>query len=133
MAVEQPAPEVGEQAEGVDVGTELVDHPGQLVDLVGRVELGLVAHQVVQAAVVLGVAPASSNRSSLGPTSTAAAATPSRLDTWAPSRSRWVHSRPRSPGDERLWWICRARVDLPEPIVPNENRSVAMAPQTTPV
>ena len=28
--------------------------------------------------------------------------------------------------EARLWWICSASVLLPEPIVPNENRNVAM-------
>ena len=43
--------------------------------------------------------------------------------TWAPSRSSWVQSRPRRSREDRLWWICRASVLLPEPIVPNEKRS----------
>ena len=50
--------------------------------------------------------------------STAAAETPRREETRAPSRSSCVQSRPRSPRLDRLWWICRARVLFPEPIVP---------------
>jgi len=47
---EQPGAEVAEDAEGEDVDLELVDDPGQLVDLMGRIELGLVADQVVDPA-----------------------------------------------------------------------------------
>lgn len=53
-AVEEQAPEVGDEPEGEHVDTELVDDPGQLVALLGRVELRLVAHQVVQRPVVDG-------------------------------------------------------------------------------
>ena len=46
---EEPGAEVGEDAEGEHVDAELVDHAGELVDLVGGVELGLVADEVVAA------------------------------------------------------------------------------------
>ena len=57
-AREQAAAEVGEQAEGVDVDVQVVDHAGQLLDLGRCVELGLVAHEVVEAAVSGGEAVA---------------------------------------------------------------------------
>ena len=50
-ALEELAAEVGEEAEGVDVGVELVDHAGELLDLGRCVELRLVAHEVLEAAV----------------------------------------------------------------------------------
>ena len=46
-AGEQPGLEVGHDADGDDVDLQLVDDPGQLVDLHGLVELRLVADQVV--------------------------------------------------------------------------------------
>lgn len=49
-AGEQLGPEVGRDAEGVDVEAEVVDDAGQLVDLVGREELRLVRDDVVHAA-----------------------------------------------------------------------------------
>jgi hypothetical protein len=42
-AGEQPGLEVGQDADGEDVDLQLVDDPGQLVDLLGGVELRLVA------------------------------------------------------------------------------------------
>ena len=44
---EQLGAEVGGDAEGVHVDVELVDDPGELLDLVGRVELRLVTDEVV--------------------------------------------------------------------------------------
>jgi hypothetical protein len=41
--------EVGGDAEGEDVDVELVDHPGQLLDLLRRIELRLVADDEVHA------------------------------------------------------------------------------------
>ena len=49
-AGEHRGPEVGEDAEREHVHLELVDDAGQLLDLRGRVELGLVADQVVDPA-----------------------------------------------------------------------------------
>ena len=46
-AREQLGAEVGEDAEGEDVDLQLVDDPGELLDLLGRVELRLVTDQVV--------------------------------------------------------------------------------------
>ena len=46
-AGEHPGAEVGEDAEAEHVELQLVDDPGQLVDLLGGVELRLVADQVV--------------------------------------------------------------------------------------
>ena len=52
-ALEELAAEVGEETEGVDVGVELVDHAGELLHLGRCVELRLVAHEVLEAAVGL--------------------------------------------------------------------------------
>ena len=49
-AREQPGPEVGGDAEREHVDAELVDHPGQLLGVHRRVELHLVADQVVDPA-----------------------------------------------------------------------------------
>ena len=46
-AGEELGAEVGGDAEGVDVDVELVDDPGELLDLGRRVELRLVADEVV--------------------------------------------------------------------------------------
>ena len=79
----------------MDVGVELVDHAGELLDLGRCVELRLVAHEVVEAAVGLGVLRRRARRGrASGPTSTAAADTPRRDDTTAPSRSSWVQQQP---------------------------------------
>tara|TARA_B110000014_G_scaffold221997_1_gene178937 strand:- start:685 stop:1092 length:408 start_codon:yes stop_codon:yes gene_type:complete len=46
---EQFSLKAGEQPEGEHVGAEVVNDPGQLVDLGWQVELRLIAHQVVDA------------------------------------------------------------------------------------
>ena len=69
---------------------------------------------------------ASVYRSRSDETSIAGAATPSRLVTWLPSRSSVVSNSPYSWRLARLWWIWRATVLLPEPIVPKLNWRVAM-------
>ena len=53
-ALEQPTAEVGDQPEGVDLDFELVDDAGQLVALLGAVELRLVADEVVDRPVLQG-------------------------------------------------------------------------------
>ncbi len=93
-SVEEQAPEVGQQAEGIDIGVEFVGNAAELVDLVDGVELHLVAHHVVEASVVGDEVVASVSRSSSGVTSTACMDTPSRLDTRAPSRSNSDRSMP---------------------------------------
>ena len=56
----------------------------------------------------------------------ASCARPSRLDrVEVPARSRVVKIRPTSPRAARLWLVCRARVLLPESIVPVKNCSSA--------
>ena len=55
-ALEQVAAKVGDEPECVDVCLEHVGHDGELVGLGGAVELCLVAHQVVDAGVIGGVA-----------------------------------------------------------------------------
>ena len=44
---EELGPEVGSDTEGVDIDIHLVHQPGELFDLCRRIELGLVADQVV--------------------------------------------------------------------------------------
>ena len=53
-ALEQSAAEVGDQTEGVDVDLHVVDDAGELIALVGCVELDLVADDVVQRPVLDG-------------------------------------------------------------------------------
>ena len=47
-ALEQPAAEIGDETEGVDVDLHVVDDAAELVALLGRVELDLVADEVVE-------------------------------------------------------------------------------------
>ena len=53
-ALEQPAAEIGDETEGVDVDLHVVDDAGELVALLGGIELDLVADEVVQRPVVHG-------------------------------------------------------------------------------
>src|SRR5690349_9859329 len=57
--------------------------------------------------------------------------TPRRDETTPPERSSWVSSSPVWPRRRRLWWICSAWVDFPEPMVPWKNRNSAMAAEPT--
>ena len=46
-AVEELGAEIGKDAEGEDIDLQIINDLGQLVDLADRIELGLVADQVV--------------------------------------------------------------------------------------
>jgi hypothetical protein len=123
---EELGPEVGGDPEGVHVDAELVDEPGQLLDLHGGVELRLVTDEVVHPD-ALGEPPTTvSQKSRSSETSIAGVDRPSREEsTDSPMRSSLVKISPCRPRAELLWSICRARVDLPQSIVPEKNTSSA--------
>ena len=54
-SLEETAAEVGDEAECVDVGAEDVYYERELIGLANRVELRLVAHEIVESGVALGM------------------------------------------------------------------------------
>ena len=96
---------------------------------VGRVELGLVADQVVDRLARACAAATTSSQKSVrvghldAPTPQAEAR---GQHARRPARSLRVKSTPSRPRAAWLWSICSARVDLPESIVPEKNASSAI-------
>ena len=117
-------------AEREHVDPELVDHPGQLLDLLGGVELRLVADEVVDRA---ARACGARRRPPRSPSSRRprgrCCVSPSREEiVAAPARSCRVKSTPARPRAAWLWCIWSASVDLPQSMVPEKKTSSAIRP-----
>ena len=103
-ALEEPGPEVGEDAEREDVDRQLVDDLGELVDVLAGVELGLVADEVVDASalaeLVDDVVPEVQLGRDLDGVDLGARGDSTRVAS--PARSREVKTRPTRP---RARWV----------------------------
>ena len=125
---EQLGAEVAEDAEGEHVDLQLVDDPGELVDLRARCRTGPRRRSGSRSGRRGSARRRRSARSrSPSVTSSASCSSPSREDRIAsPARSWLVNIRPTRPRAAWLWFVCRARVLFPESIVPVKNWSSAI-------
>ena len=127
-AGEELGAEVRRDAEGEDVQAQVVDHAGELVDLLRGEELRLVRDDVVAPAALGEVARRRTRTSPCRPRPRPRPS-PGRGGRRAcprPRGRRGVKIMPCRPRAERLCSIWRASVDFPQSIVPEKNTSSGM-------